>query len=190
MNDHPKPHPSPPHEDAVTAHARLKAATLAAHLDACARGDEFLRGDAGDNTGDDTADNANVQLSRTTDGIRNVTIEPGTPEERIFTTLEALRSYVHQELVLSFTVRREGWTVPDPRRPRIEPDTARLLLHAGHPVIDVVAAIAMDGTLHEPRLRHNDAANDMVDADDHNQERQHPGIRYVTTLFKVTTDQA
>ena len=185
MNDHHKPHRSPPHEDAVTAHARLKAATLAARLDACARTDEFLRGDAGDSAADD----ADLQLSRTADGIRTVIIEPGTPQERSFRKVDALRNYVRQELVLSFTVRREGWTVPDPRRPRIEPDTARLLLHAGHPVIDVVAAIAMDGTLHEPRLRHNDAANEMVDADDNEQKRQHPGIGYLATLFKVTIDR-
>ena len=37
-------------EDAVTARARLQAATLAAHLDTCARTDDFLRGDAGDDT--------------------------------------------------------------------------------------------------------------------------------------------
>ncbi|MCY4636590.1 MAG: hypothetical protein OXG04_19175, partial [Acidobacteria bacterium] len=71
------------------------------------------------------------------------------------TSHEALRAYVRRCVVMSLTVRRDGWTLPDPEDARIEPDSARLLLRPGNPVVDIVARIGMDRPLDAAHLRYN-----------------------------------
>ena len=176
------PGKNPPHhsEDPVTAHSRLSAAAFAAHLNACAAADAFLGGGA-----TDPEEHPGLRLGTTPAGNRDAVIEPGTADQRQFDTVDTLRGYVRTEVVAALTIRREGWTVPDPNRPLIEPDSARLLLHGGNPVVDVVAAVAMDGSLDEPRLRYNNT-NDLMRTFDHEaHELSDHGIRYLAGLFKV-----
>ena len=75
---------------------------------------------------------------------RVAVIDAETPDERQFTAREALRAYVRRRLVMSLSVRRDGWTLPGPNGGRIEPDSARLLLRPGNPVVDIVARIGMN----------------------------------------------
>ena len=70
------------------------------------------------------------------------------------------------EAVIALTVPREGWTMRDPKRPRIEPGKrARLLLHGGNRLVDDVAAIAIDGSLDELYVRYHDARDHMASFD-------------------------
>ena len=177
---HPGRNPPQHSEDPVTTHARLSAAAFAAHLNTCAAADAFLGGAA-----PDPEDNPDLRLAATPAGRREAVIEPGTADQREFGDVDTLRDYVRTEVVVTLTVRREGWTVPDPNRPRIEPDSARLLLHGGNPVVDVVAAVAMDGSLDEPRLRYNDAGDRMLTFDHKAHELPDLGIRYLAGLFEV-----
>ena len=177
---HPDENPPRRSEDPATTYGRLSAAAFAAHLNTCAAADAFLGGAAAD-----PEDNPDLRHGATTAGRREATLEPGTADQRGFEDVGTLRDYVRSEVVVALTVRREGWTVPDPNRPRIEPDTARLLLHGGNPVVDVVAAVAMDGSLDEPRMRYNDASDRMRTFDHEAHELRDDGILYLAGLFKV-----
>lgn len=183
MRTKPKQHENA--EDAVTAHARVTAAALANRLDACAAADAFLsqmRHADGPTERTDLGPTLKLEIG---DDIRRVTIlDPATANERWFQTVQSLREHVRTALVRSFTVRREGWTIPDSQAAGIPPDSARLILH-GNPVVDVVAAIAMNGNLTDPCLRHNDAAGGMVPFDHAAHGLTERGIRYLASLFKV-----
>ena len=72
---------------------------------------------------------------------RVAVIGAGTPDEREFTSHEALRAYVRRCVVMSLTVRRNGWTLPDPQDARIEPDSARLLDHVRQRRLDDLARV-------------------------------------------------
>ncbi len=172
-------------EDPATTHARLSAAAFATHLNACAAADAFLRGGVAN-----LEERPDLRLGTTPKGDREAVIDPETSDERRFDTVDALRDYARTEVAVALTVRREGWTVPDPKRPRIEPDSARLLLHGGNPVVDVVAAVAMDGSLDEPHLRHNDAEDRMRTFDHEAHELPNDGIRYLASLFEVPVPRA
>ena len=177
---HPGKNPPRHSEDPTSTHGRLSAAAFAAHLNACAAADAFLGGAAAD-----PEDNPSLRLGATPAGRREAILEPETADQRRFDDVDTLRDYVRTKVMVALTVRREGWTVPDPNRPRIEPDSARLLLHRGNPVVDVVAAVAMDGSLDEPRLRYNDASDRMLTFDHETHELPDRGIRYLAGLFKV-----
>ena len=82
-------------------------------------------------------------------------------------------------------MRREGWTVADPQATGIHPDSARLILHGGDPVVDVVTFIAMNGSLADPHLRHNDAAGRMVPFDHAAHGLNERGTRYLASLFRL-----
>ncbi len=129
-----------PNEDPATTHARLSAAVVAAHANACAAADAFLSGSVPPDLRQMPPE---LKLTRNEAG-RVAVIDTGTPDEREFTSHEALRAYVRRCVVMSLTVRRDGWTLPDPEDARIEPDSARLLLRPGNPVVDIVARIGMD----------------------------------------------
>lgn len=167
-----------PNEDPVTAHARLSAAVLASHANACAAADAFLA----DGTSPDP-ERMPPDLVLTGSGANRVAvIDAGTPDERQFTSREALRAYVRRCVVMSMSVRREGWTLPGPNDARIEPDTARLLLRPGKPVVDIVARIGMDRSLDAPRLRYD--GHDRIHRFDHEaHELDDRGVRYVASLF-------
>ena len=173
-------------EDAVTAHARLTAAALANQLDVCAAADAFLSQmrHAHDPT-ERTDLGPTLKLETTDDACRVAILDPATADERWFQTQQGLREHVRTALVRSFTLRREGWTVPDPLAAGIRPDSARLILHGGNPVVDIVTAIAMNGTLADPRLRHNDAAGRMVPFDHAAHDLTERGIRYLSSLFRL-----
>ena len=177
---HPGTNPPRHSEDPVTTHARLSAAAFAAHLNACAAADAFLGGAARD-----PEDNPDLRLAATPAGRREAVLEPGTAEQHKFGDVDTLRDYVRTEVVVALTVRREGWTVPDPNRARIEPDSARLLLHSGNPVVDVVAAVAMDGSLDEPRMRYTDAGDRMLTFDHEAHKLRDNGICYLAGLFEI-----
>ena len=142
-----------PNEDPATTHARLSAAVVAAHANACAAADAFLSGGA---PPDLRQMPPKLKLTRNEAG-RVAVIDTGTPDEREFTSHEALRAYVRRCVVMSLTVRRDGWTLPDPEDARIEPDSAPLLLRPGNPVVDIVARIGMDRSLDAAHLRYNAA---------------------------------
>ena len=170
-----------PHEDPVTAHARLNAAALASHANACAVADAFLR----DGTRP-APENAPADLVLTGTGAdRAAVIGAGTPDERQFTSREALRVYVRRCVVMSLSVRREGWTLPGPADTRIEPDSARLLLRPGQPVVDIVACIGMHRALDAPQLRYADAEDRMQPFDHAVHELDEHGIRWVASLFTI-----
>lgn len=166
------------HEDPATTHARLSAAALASHANACAASDAFLAD--GTTPGPENLP-ADLVLAES-GGRRLATIEAGTPDERQFTSVDALRVYVRRCLVASLTVRRDGWTAPDPADSRIRPDSARLLLRTGNPLIDIIAGIGMDGSLDAPSLRYGDAGS-MRRFDHGAHELDERGIRYVASLF-------
>ena len=64
-----------------------------------------------------------------------------------------------------------GRRASTPRRPRIEPgQRARLLQRSGNPVVDDVAAIAIDGSLDELRVRYHDARDRMASFDSETHE--------------------
>lgn len=173
--------PNDRREDPATTHARLAAAALAAHANACAAADAFLRDGTtpgGNNTPGD------LVLSQTT-RKRSARIDAGTPDEREFSVSEALQAYVRRCLVKSQTVRRLGWTAADPEDARIQPDSARLLLHTGNPLVDITAAIRMDGSLDAPTLRYgsDESAMQRFDHNAHNLEET--GIRYIASLFRI-----
>lgn len=169
-----------PSENPVTTHARLTAAALASHANACAAADAFLID--GTTPGPDNLP-PDLVLTETADG-RLARIDAGTPDERQFTSLAALRVYVRKCVVASLTVRRNGWTTPDPADARIRPDTARLLLQTGNPVIDIIAGIGMDGSLDAPRLRYgNDSGMLQFDHDAH--ELDDRCVHYLAGLFKT-----
>ena len=168
-------------EDPVTTHARLSAAALASHANACATADAFLR----DGT-TPAPENLPPDLVLAGAGAeRAAVIGAETPDERQFTSREALQVYVRRLVVRSLSVRRDGWTLPGPTDGRIEPDTARLLLRPGAPVIDIVAEIGMNRSLVSPQLRYNDATDHMQPFDHGAHELDERGIRYVTSLFTV-----
>ena len=170
-----------PGEDPVTTHARLSAAALAAHANACATADAFLR----DGT-TPAPENLPPDLVLAGAGPARAAVTGAeTPDERRFTSREALQVYVRGLLVKSLSVRRDGWTLPGPTDGRIEPDTARLLLRRDAPAIDIVAEIGMNRSLRSPRLRYNDA-NDRMQPFDHGaHELDERGIRYIASLFAV-----
>ncbi len=172
-----------PGEAAETTHARLSATALAEHANACAVADAFLRDDM---TPGPESMPPDLVLTRTGAG-RSATIGAGTPDERRFTDHEALRVYVKTCLVRSLTVRREGWTRPSPEDSRIEPDTARLLLHsdksAGKCVTDIVARIGMDRSLDAPHLRYQDGTGRMQPFNHRVHGIDERGVCYVAGLF-------
>lgn len=181
MNDR----PYVPGEDPETTHARLNAAALAEHANACAAADAFLRDDL---TPDPEQMPSDLLLTRTAAG-RRATIGAGTPGERQFTDHQGLRVYVRTCLVMSLTVRRDGWTLPVPEDGRIEADTARLVLRSdktGRSVVDIVARIGMDGSLDAPRLRHEDGEGRVQDFDHRIHNLNERGVRYVASLFTTT----
>ena len=182
---HPGRNPARHSEDPITTHGRLSAAAFAAHLNTCAAADTFLGGAPAD-----PEKNPDLRLGITPAGRREAVLEPGTADQREFGDVDTLRNYARTEGVVALTVRREGWTVPDPNRPRIEPDSARLLLHGGNPVVDVVAAIAMDGSLDEARLRYNNSSDRMRTFDHEAHDLRNDGIRYLAGLFKVPIPHA
>ena len=172
-------------EDAATAHARVTAVALANRLDACAAADAFLSQIRhADGPSEQTDLEPTLKLEIADDAHRVAILDPATADEHWFQTLHELREHVRTALVHSFTVRREGWTVPDPQATGIPPDSARLILH-GNPVVDVVAAIAMNGSLADPCLRHNAAAGRMVPFDHAAHGLTQRGIRYLTSLFRL-----
>ena len=168
-----------PHEDPVTTHARLSAAALASHANACAAADAFLR----DGT-KPAPENVRADLVLTgTSADRAAVIGAETPDERQFTSHEALRVYVKRSVVTNLSVRRDGWTLPGPNDGRIEPDSARLLLSPHRPVIDIVAHIGMNRSLVSPQLRYKDADDHMQPFDHGVHELDERGIRWVASLF-------
>lgn len=168
-----------PHEDFAATYARLSAAALAEHANACAAADAFLTD--GTTPGPDNLP-PDLVLTRTAEG-RLATIGAATHDERQFTSSTALRIYVRTCLVAGLTVRRDGWTAPDPADPRIRPDTARLLLRT-EALVDIVAGIGMDGSLDSPRLRYGDNGSlRRFDHDAHALDER--GIRYIASLFKT-----
>ena len=173
-------------EDAVTAHARVTAAALANRLDACAAADAFLSQMRHAHGPTDRTDlGPTVKLVATDDACRVAILDPATADEHWFETPHRLAQHVRTALVRSFTVRREGWTVADPQATGIHPDSARLILHRGDPVVDVVTSIAMNGSLADPHLRHNDAAGRMVPFDHAAHGLNERGIRYLASLFRL-----
>ena len=168
-----------PDEDPVTTHARLSAAALASHANACAAADAFLH--------DGTLPGPEYMppdLALTGTGNERVAvIGAQTPDERQFTSREALRAYVRTCVVMSLSVRRDGWTLPDPTDGRIYPDTARLLLRPGRPVVDIVAEIGMHRSLVAPGLRYNDADDHMQPFDHAVHELDERGVRWIASLF-------
>ena len=168
------------HEDPAATHARLTAAALASHANACAAADAFLTD--GTTRGPDDLP-PDLVLAETADG-RLATIDAATPDERQFTSVAALRVYVRKCVVASVTVRRDGWTAPDPADARIRADTARLLLQTENPVVDIVAGIGMDGFLDAPRLRYgNDSCMLQFDHDAHGLDDR--GVHYLAELFRT-----
>ena len=170
-----------PNEDPVTTHARLNTAALASHANACAAADAFLHDGS-----TPAPENLPADLVLTGTGAERVAvIGAETPDERRFSSHEALRVYVRRCLVMSLSVRRESWTVPGPSDGRIDADTARLLLRRDSPVIDIVAQIGMNRSLVSPQLRYNDA-NDRMQTFDHAlHELDEHGVRYIADLFAV-----
>lgn len=165
----------------MTTHARLSAAVLASHANACATADAFLR-DGASPAPEDLPPN----LVLTGTGTERVAvIDAGAPDERQFTAREALRAYVRSCVVMSLSVRRDGWTLPGPADGRIEPDTARLLLRPDHPVVDIVARIGMNRSLVAPQLRYNDADDRMQPFDHAVHELDEHGIGYIARLFTI-----
>ena len=170
-----------PHEDPVTTHARLSAAALASHANACAAADAFLR----DGTTPAPEKLPPDLVLAGTGPSRAAVIGADTPDERRFTSREALQVYVRRLLVKSVSVRRDGWTLPGPTDGRIEPDTARLLVRPGEPVVDIVARIGMCRSLSAPRLRYADA-NDCMQPFDHAvHELDERGVRWIASLFTI-----
>ena len=170
-----------PNENPVTTHARLNAAVLASHANACAAADAFLA----DGTSPDPENMPpDLVLGRNPTG-RVVVIGAETPDERQFTAREALRAYVRSCVVMSLTVRRDGWTLPGPADGRIEPDSARLLLRPGHPVVDILAPIGMNRSLVAPQLRYNDADDSMQPFDHAIHELDEQGVRWIASLFTI-----
>lgn len=167
-------------EEPAATHARLIAAALAAHTNACAAADAFLVD--GTPPGPDNMP-PDLILAETADG-RLATIGACTPDERQFTHLAALRAYVRTCLVAGLSVRRDGWTAPDPADSRIRPDTARLLLRIANPVVDIVAAVGMDGSLDAPGLRYGDD-DGMRRFDHHAHALDERGVRYLASLFNT-----
>ena len=168
-----------PNEDPVTTHARLSAAALASHANACATADAFLA----DGTRPDP-ENMPPDLRLTGSGAERVAvIDAETPAERQFTSHEALRVYVRRRMVTNVSVRRDGWTLPGPADGRIEPDTARLLLRPGDPLVDIVARIGMNRSLVAPQLRYDDGHDRMQPFDHAAHELDERGVRYVASLF-------
>ena len=173
-------------EDAVTAHARVTAAALANQLDVCAAADAFVSQMRDGHEPTDRTDlGPTLKLETTDDACRVAILDPATADERWFQTLQELREHVRTALVRSFTVRREGWTVLDPQAAGIPPDSARLILHGSNPVVDVVTAIAMNGTLADPHMRHNDAAGRMVPFNHAAHDLTERGVRYLASLFRL-----
>ena len=173
-------------EDAVTAHARVTATALANQLDVCAAADAFLSQARQAHEPTERTDlGPTLKLQTTDDACRVAILDPATADERWFQTLQELREHVRTAFVRSFTVRREGWTVPDPQAAGIPPDSARLILHGSNPVVDVVTVIAMNGTLADPHLRHNDAVGRMVPFDHAAHDLTERGIRYLASLFRL-----
>lgn len=168
-------------EDPTTTHARLTAAALAEHASACRIADAFLVD--GTRPDPETAP-SDLLLARNGDE-RKATIGAETADEREFTSFTALRGYVRRVLVKSMTVRREGWTVPHPVNALITPDTARLLLRTGNPVVDIVARIGMNGELNTPALRYEDANHDTRVFDHEKHQLDARGTRYIAELFKT-----
>ena len=168
-----------PREDHAATHARLTAAALASHANACAAADAFLAEGLSP-----APEHMPPDLALTGAGAgRRAVIDADSPDERQFTSHEALRAYVRTCLVMNLTVRRDGWTLPDPNDARVDPDTARLLLRPGNPVVDIVAQVAMDRSLDAPRLRYNDETGRMLRFDHHVHQLDERGVRYVASLF-------
>ena len=186
MNDHQQPR----HEDPATTHARLTAAACAEHANACAAAAHFLSGE----TIPEDQVPPNLQLLDDADDPlrpgRRAVLDPGDRDQRSFTSRNALDDHARNRIVISLTVRRDGWTVPEPGHPHVEPDTARLLLRAANPVVDIVAGIAMNGTLDAPRLRYRDANDRMTTFDHATHELDENGIRYLASLFILALDGA
>lgn len=168
-----------PHEDHATTHARLIAAALASHANACAAADAFLA----EGVSPDPKHIPPDLLLTGTGARRRAVIDADSADERQFTSHEALRVYVRRCVIVNLTVRRDGWTLPDPNDARVEPDTARLLLHPGDPVVDVVAQIGMDRSLHAPQLRYDDGTGRMLPFDHDAHEIDERGVRYLASLF-------
>ena len=170
-----------PNEDPATTHARLSAAVVASHANACAAADAFLSGSVPPDLRQMPPE---LKLTRNEAG-RVAVIDTGTPDEREFTSHEALRAYVRRCVVMSLTVRRDGWTLPDPEDARIEPDSARLLLRPGNPVVDIVARIGMDRSRDAAHLRYKDSRDQMQRFDHHVHQLEDHGVRYVASLFTI-----
>lgn len=166
-------------EDPVTTHARLSAAALAAHANACAVADAFL---AAGMSPEPEEMPSELKLAGKGDE-RVAVIGAGTPDERQFSSHESLRVYVRRCVVINLTVRREAWTLPGQQDSRIEPDSARLLLRPGNPVVDIVAEIGMDRSLHAPQLRYDDSRKGMQRFDHDAHELADSGVQYVASLF-------
>ncbi len=86
---------------------------------------------------------------------------------------------------MSLTVRRNGWTLPDPQDARIEPDSARLLLRPGNPVVDIVARVGMNRSLDAAHLRYKDSRDEMQRFDHRVHQLDDLGVRYVASLFTI-----
>ena len=168
-----------PNEDPATTHARLSAAALASHANACAAADAFLA----DGVSPDPEDMPSDLVLTRNKAQRVAVIDAGAPDERQFTSREALRAYVRTCLVVSLSVRRDGWTLPGPEDARIEPDSARLLLRPGVPLVDILARIGMDRSLDAPQLRYNNGDDRMQCFDHDVHQLDDRGVRYVASLF-------
>ena len=142
-----------PNEDPATTHARLSAAVVASHANACAAADAFLSGSVPPDLRQMPPE---LKLTRNEAG-RVAVIDTGTPDEREFTSHEALR----------------------------EPDSARLLLRPGNPVVDIVASIGMDRSLDAAHLRYKDSRDQMQRFDHHVHQLKDHGVRYVASLFTI-----
>ncbi|MYK87458.1 MAG: hypothetical protein F4018_03420 [Acidobacteria bacterium] len=169
------------HEDPGATHARLTAAALAELANACAAADAFL---VDGTILDPENPPATIVLADTENG-RRATIDAGAPDEWQFTDIAALRVYVRTCLVASMSVRREGWTAPNPADSRIRPDTARLLLRTSNPLVDIVAGIGRDGSLDAPSLRYGNDDSGMRRFDHNAHELDERGIRYLASLFRT-----
>ena len=168
------------YEDAATEHARLTAERIAEHLDACARADQHLRGKDTHRTR-----RGPVVMLKDSDGRRRATLEPGTTDAPTMETAEELDAYITKDLCQPLTARRRGWTVPCERTGTVEPDCARVVIHAEAPVVQITGEIAMDGSILDPRIEYADGDDQLRRLNTTENPGWQRGIEHVASRFRV-----